>query len=144
MAKSDIMSSSIQELMMHENLADLLGTTIKFSEEKASRFYQRLKAYVDSGNRRRNPKEVLKTPADRKATSHARPDQGNARMFWPLIRVVRLYIKAPVLSTGVVLVDLPGVQDSNVARANVASKYVEKCSAIWIVAPITRAVDDKI
>jgi hypothetical protein len=63
---------------------------------------------------------------------------------WPLIRAVRLYVKAPVLSTGAVIVDLPGMQDSNVARANVASKYLEKCSAIWIVAPITRAVDDQL
>ena len=37
----------------------------------------------------------------------------------------------------------PGVQDSNAARARVAEDYKKSCSSIWIVAPITRAVDDK-
>lgn len=37
----------------------------------------------------------------------------------------------------------PGVQDSNAARVAVADKYMRDCNALWIVAPITRAVDDK-
>ncbi|TQN71730.1 Nuclear GTPase SLIP-GC [Colletotrichum shisoi] len=44
---------------------------------------------------------------------------------------------------GVVLVDLPGGRDSNATRAAVAAKYVKECSRLWVVAPITRAVDDK-
>jgi hypothetical protein len=35
------------------------------------------------------------------------------------------------------------VQDSNAARAAVAANYMKQCSGLWIVAPITRAVDDK-
>lgn len=31
--------------------------------------------------------------------------------YWPLIRVVRIYCKSPVLGTGAVLVDLPGLQN---------------------------------
>lgn len=41
------------------------------------------------------------------------------------------------------LVDLPGVHDSNAARAAVAQGYMKQCTGLWIVAPITRAVDDK-
>ena len=41
------------------------------------------------------------------------------------------------------LVDLPGVRDANAARGAVAEKYMKKCNAIWIVASITRAVDDR-
>ncbi|KAJ3579022.1 hypothetical protein NPX13_g1542 [Xylaria arbuscula] len=63
--------------------------------------------------------------------------------LWPLIKVVRVYTKADVLSTGAVIVDLPGVKDSNAARAAVAGKYIKKCNAIWIVSSITRAVDDQ-
>jgi len=37
----------------------------------------------------------------------------------------------------------PGVQDSNAARSAVAGKYMEKCTGLWVVAPITRAVDDR-
>ena len=47
-----------------------------------------------------------------------------------------------VLSTGAVLVDLPGVRDSNAARAKVAERYLQNCNQIAIVAPIKRAVDD--
>lgn len=63
--------------------------------------------------------------------------------FWPLIKVVKIYAKASALSTGAVIVDLPGVHDSNAARAAVAQGYMKQCTGLWIVAPITRAVDDK-
>ncbi|KAL8314854.1 hypothetical protein RB593_008447 [Gaeumannomyces tritici] len=56
---------------------------------------------------------------------------------------VRIFTKASALETGTVLVDLPGVQDSNAARAAVAERYMKECSALFILAPITRAVDDK-
>lgn len=61
---------------------------------------------------------------------------------WPLIRKVTLFGPWAVLSTGACLVDLPGVQDANAARAQVAQTYLQKCDQIWIVAPIKRAVDD--
>jgi predicted nucleic acid-binding Zn-ribbon protein len=38
----------------------------------------------------------------------------------------------------------PGVQDSNAARSAVASSYIKECSGLWVVAPITRAADDKV
>jgi hypothetical protein len=41
-----------------------------------------------------------------------------------------------------VLVDLPGVADANTARGSIARKHMERCSAIWIVADINRAVDN--
>lgn len=41
------------------------------------------------------------------------------------------------------IVDLPGVQDSNAARAAVAQNYIKNCTGLWIVSPISRAVDDK-
>jgi hypothetical protein len=78
--------------------------------------------------------------------------------FWPLIKVVRLYTKSDCLSTGAVIVDLPGVHDSNAARAAVAAGYMKQCTGellsfiihgnadflgLFIVAPINRAVDDK-
>jgi hypothetical protein len=64
--------------------------------------------------------------------------------WWPLIRVVRIYTKADALSTGAVIVDLPGVHDSNAARAAVAAgkqdlllaTYLGKlgrCPCFWLV-----------
>jgi hypothetical protein len=86
----------------------------------------------------------------------------NAPALWPLIRQVRVRCPSAALSTGAVLVDLPGVADANAARNNIAKSYMKKvkliassvevgiegcyfiqCDCIWILAPITRAVDDK-
>ena len=63
--------------------------------------------------------------------------------MWPLIKVVSIYVKAAALETGAVIVDLPGVHDSNAARAAVAENFMKQCTGLWIVAPINRAVDDK-
>lgn len=63
-------------------------------------------------------------------------------MHQPLIRKVVLHGPWNVLATGACLVDLPGVRDSNAARARVAQTYLQNCDAIWVVAPIKRAVDD--
>jgi hypothetical protein len=35
------------------------------------------------------------------------------------------------------------VHDSNAARSAIANNYMKMCTGLWIVAPITRAVDDK-
>jgi hypothetical protein len=71
-----------------------------------------------------------------------RMGDGSQPQSWPLIRKVVLRGPWPVLRSGACLVDLPGVKDSNAARANVAATYLRNCSCIWIVAPIKRAVDD--
>ena len=71
-----------------------------------------------------------------------RTGNGHEPQMWPLIRKVVCTGPWPVLSTGACLVDLPGVKDSNAARANVAATYLQNCSCIWVVAPIKRAVDD--
>lgn len=59
-------------------------------------------------------------------TKKAKKDKAEPKQmeFWPLIKVVRIYTKADALSTGAIVVDLPGVHDSNAARAAVAAGYV--------------------
>ncbi|PGH10392.1 hypothetical protein GX51_00150 [Blastomyces parvus] len=143
----NIRSSSVEELMKHNNVSNLLGRIVEFSEDNSTKFLSKLRTYVDSKPRGRRKttegngscaQDILRTPA-------ALPcGLSNTKMeYWPLIRVVRLYVKAPVLANGAVIVDLPGLQDSNAARAAIAGRYIEQCSSIWIVSPITRAVDDK-
>lgn len=67
---------------------------------------------------------------------------GDQPQTWPLINKVELRGPWHVLSTGACLVDLPGVRDSNAARAKVAERYLQNCNQIAIVASIKRAVDD--
>lgn len=61
---------------------------------------------------------------------------------WPLVSVVRLYVASDILRGGLVLVDVPGVLDSNTSRAMRAKKYIQECSAVCIVAPAIRAGSD--
>ncbi|KAJ4989063.1 tat pathway signal sequence [Stagonosporopsis vannaccii] len=118
--------------LMSDRALNVLGTTKKIDSPSAQRFYQELQKYVDS-------KEKVA-----KKDKGGKSDKSTFDLeYWPLIKVVRIYTKAPALSTGAVIVDLPGVHDSNAARAAVAQGYIQQCTGLWIVAPITRAVDDK-
>ncbi|KIW12407.1 hypothetical protein PV08_09684 [Exophiala spinifera] len=132
LTKEEMANVPIDRLMAHDNVK-CLGTTRKVENYDASDFYKSLQAYVDSkeksGARKDNGEKEKRKPREME--------------FWPLIRVVRLYVKAAALATGAVIVDLPGVHDSNQARAAVAQGYMKQCTGLWIVAPITRAVDDK-
>lgn len=62
---------------------------------------------------------------------------------WPLVRVCSLYHNWHVLKHGIVLVDLPGLQDANYVRGRVAEEYLEKCHAIYVVADSVHGVDDE-
>jgi hypothetical protein len=91
--------------------------------------------YIDSKDQKRGNKK------DKDAKKKDKDKDAGA--LWPLIRQVNVRCSAAALSTGAVLVDLPGVADANAARNNIAKNYMKKCDCVWILAPITRAVDDK-
>lgn len=116
-----ILNATPQGLANEPFVRRVLGTVKSLQAKSTSSIYQQLQTYVDS-----KEKYTEKTVE-----------------FWPLIKVVRIFTKASALATGACIVDLPGVQDSNAARAVVAANYMKACSGLWIVAPITRAVDDK-
>ncbi|KAI1806680.1 Dynamin family-domain-containing protein [Daldinia bambusicola] len=126
--KEMIAEGTPKEFANEPAVRGVLGSTKILKESSAKSLYSRLQHYVDS-------KE--------KITGHENKKRNAPMEYWPLIKVVRIYTKAKALSTGAVVVDLPGVQDSNAARAAVAEKYMKSCTGLWIVAPITRAVDDK-
>ena len=129
LTKEDMTNATIEKLMQHGNV-NCLGTERSLENDDSLVFYRKLQYYVDS-----KEKSTAKDKFDKEKTREME--------FWPLIKVVRLYVKAPALATGAVIVDLPGVHDSNQARAAVAQNYMKACTGLWIVAPITRAVDDK-
>lgn len=116
----DIENYTVAQLVNHEHIRGVLGEVKEFAHDDPDAFHHQLQGYVDS--KEKTTREMA---------------------YWPLIRVVRVYVKAPILQTGLVIADLPGVQDSNPARAKVAIKYLQECSRIWVVAPIVRAVDNK-
>ncbi|OJJ70533.1 hypothetical protein ASPBRDRAFT_56321 [Aspergillus brasiliensis CBS 101740] len=142
----DILNASVADLMANGRVTDLLGTTLNFEGDDPKPFSTRLKSYIDSKGKRGRPKKSAKSQDTAEHQDSASDtDAANQGIgLWPLVRVVRIYTKAPALATGAVLVDLPGIFDSNAARVAVAEDYMRHCSAHWIVAPINRAVDDKV
>ncbi|KAJ0114119.1 hypothetical protein J7T55_007953 [Diaporthe amygdali] len=66
----------------------------------------------------------------------------SAPATWPYIRKIRVYLKAHILSKGLVLVDLPGLRDLNSARRNITERYILKCHEIFAVCNIGRATTD--
>ncbi|KAF1980770.1 hypothetical protein K402DRAFT_343737 [Aulographum hederae CBS 113979] len=131
--RETIATSTIESFMQEKEVKQVLGKIRRVNEELPNIFYKQLQHYVDSKEKTAAEKEKLKR--EKKSVREME--------FWPLIKVVRIFCKSAALSTGAVIVDLPGVQDSNTARASVAQGYMKQCTGLWIVAPITRAVDDK-
>ncbi|KAI4596485.1 hypothetical protein KJ359_005239 [Pestalotiopsis sp. 9143b] len=125
--KESLMRTSVDILVDAPQVQAVLGKTEHVAGADSESFCEKMRQFIDS-----NDKENLRNTGQKKPFE-----------YWPLIKVVRIYVKADVLSTGAIIVDLPGVRDSNAARAAVAEKYIETCQSVWIVAPITRAGDDK-
>lgn len=87
----DMISESTPASLVNEYaVRNVLGSTKKLKETTCPALFRGLQHYVDSKEK----------------------TQGGGHMeFWPLIKVVRIFCKSPALSTGAVIVDLPGVQD---------------------------------
>ncbi|KAG1806924.1 uncharacterized protein HD556DRAFT_1325273 [Suillus plorans] len=138
-----------QMLAYNTNIVHILGTTRKISADNSSSFAQQIARYVDSstGQKRRGKKNKTrkgkKTSASDNLVISAQEKEDHDTALWPLIRQVNIQCNAWALSAGAILVDLPGVADVNPARNRIAKDYMKKCNCIWILAPITRAVDDK-
>lgn len=129
--KEMLAECTVADLMRERSVLSVLGTTKNIAKSSAEPFFLELKRWVDSKEKATGKKKDKEKPA---------PVQME---YWPLIKVVKIQTKSPALSTGAVIVDLPGVHDSNAARAAVAQGYLKQCTGLWIVAPINRAVDDK-
>lgn len=135
-------------LIFHIDIARALGTTKKISAENSIAFAQEIEEYIDSTDEKRGDKKDKKDKDKNKTTEDKDEDKAmenkdDGPTLWPLIRQVNIRCGAKGLSTGAILVDLPGVTDANAARNSIAKDYMKKCNYIWILAPITRAVDDK-
>ena len=107
------------------DIPKLLGTTIHIEAETSAELAQMMAPYIVSQEQDHGPE--VHSPIT----------------YWPLIRQIKVRCPARALSTGTVLVDLPGVADANAARASIAGEYMQKCDHFWIAAPVTRAVNDK-
>lgn len=132
--KTNIRETTVEELLQTPEVNDYLGTELEYTADKTEELYTKLNQYIDS--KEKLGPEILE------------PDLGtlvseDSMEHWPLIRKVCIQGKNDVLQSGCVLVDLPGIADSNTARAAVSKNYIKNCAALWVVAPIIRAPDEK-
>ncbi|RAL64886.1 hypothetical protein DID88_001481 [Monilinia fructigena] len=70
-------------------------------------------------------------------------DSGVSQSLWPLVKVVRIFTKAPILKAGIVFVDLPGVHDTSAARNAIARNHLKNLNISCVVSPSVRAGSDK-
>lgn len=103
----------------------LLGTTVHLEARDSKEFEKLREPYMQSSTQMRNS-SLSATPA-----------------LWPLVSCFKVYCNAAALSTGAVLVDLPGTNDSNAARSAVADGYMKIANCVWILAIAERAISEK-
>ncbi|RXW25223.1 hypothetical protein EST38_g555 [Candolleomyces aberdarensis] len=160
-AIEQILQMDVQQILnLDRNIAGILGTTKKIVAKDSKTFGKEIAKYIDSKDQKRGdkkdktskdkPKEKTLMDKVREAAGQSvaaknakKSSKDDEPALWPLIRQVNVRCPAKALSTGAILVDLPGVADANAARNNIAKDYMKKANCIWILAPITRAVDDK-
>ena len=119
----NIVAMKPEELMEANDLSAILGQKRNIYGATAGEFCKSVSCYIDSSN--------IGTSNERFA-------------YWPFVRLVKIYVKSRVLEHGLVLVDLPGLGDSNAGRAHVAESYIKNLRFIWVVADIVRAINDKV
>jgi GTP-binding protein EngB required for normal cell division len=119
---TELLGMSAEQLLEERHLSTFLDKERYIKEATAKKFYKAIKVYIDSSN-----KGSTTQPA-----------------YWPLVRCVKIFPKAHLLENGLVLVDLPGLGDSNAGRAKIAERYMNNLDHAWIVADIIRAVDDQV
>ncbi|KAF3769892.1 hypothetical protein M406DRAFT_249014 [Cryphonectria parasitica EP155] len=128
MSHVDLMKSTPELLMKCKGALKVLDTTKKIACTTAKELSSLLEKYLVS--------------AEKEVGCEPKGDETSIEI-WPLIKIVRIYCHAPMLSTGLTIIDLPGIEDSNTARCSVAEDYLSEANGIFVVAPIQRAVDNK-
>lgn len=62
--------------------------------------------------------------------------------LWPLVQRVCIGVRGSRVLEKLTIIDLPGISDTNETRVNLTKEYVKSCNYVWIVAHISRVVDD--
>lgn len=81
----------------------------------------------------------LREAVDPLISAKTNPDQP---ALWPLVKQVCIGVRGSRVLDGITIIDLPGISDTNELRVNHCKEYVKSCDYIWIVAPISRVIDD--
>jgi hypothetical protein len=116
--RSKLESTSIDYLLESPEVCNVLGSTRTIEKRTRAQLSDAIRPCIDSG--------------DNSDSSH-----------WPIVKLVRIFIKSSILEPGIILVDLPGNSDSNSARSVIAEKYSKDLAVTVVVANITRGISEK-
>lgn len=95
---------SLDELKEPAEITELIGKgALEFEDSSLKKFKSELSKYLSSNHN-----------------------------FWPIVKTVQISGPFDGLTGGISLVDLPGINDPNVARERVTRNYLKKCRYIWI------------
>jgi GTPase Era involved in 16S rRNA processing len=120
----DIDDTSAEKLLNEEYVQKMLDSKEEVQASSELQFAQDIKKYIESSK----PKD----------------GENDAISLWPLVKVVRIYVKADILKCGIILVDLPGSHDTSAARVAVADNYRKNLTASVVCAPAVRAGSDRV
>ncbi|KAF5862014.1 hypothetical protein ETB97_012252 [Aspergillus alliaceus] len=72
------------------------------------------------------------------------PHDATEIAVWPFIKLIKVYLRSPVLRTGLILTDLPGFRDLNFARIRATERYLRhSCDEVFVVTTISRCISDQ-
>jgi Dynamin family len=125
----DIETANLETLRNEPRVFARLGTKERIFSNNLDEFSKLIRPYVEG------------THDD--VGSSQQGSLGTSPQFWPLIKLVKIFVRSDALQGGLVLVDLPGSMDSNMARAAVAQKYKRECCHLLIVSDVVRVATDK-
>ena len=60
-----------------------------------------------------------------------------------LTKVIRVFLDAQTLKAGIILADLPGLHDVNLARVSSTKQYLPRCDHVFVVTTISRTISDQ-
>ncbi|KAJ7179183.1 hypothetical protein C8R46DRAFT_1072781 [Mycena filopes] len=136
-------------------IARILGATKKIVARDSKTFTAEIAKYIDSKEKKRSKdkkKDKKKKnddeddeqgDKDKKKDNDKKKDKkskDDGPALWPLIRGVNVRCSAPALATG----RLYSLDLFTVTADSIAKTYLKKANCVWVLAPIQRAVDDKI
>jgi hypothetical protein len=116
----DLKNTSASKLLEDTDVLNILSTTRIINRHEQGKFSRLLTRYINS----------------KQSDNHRLP-------LWPLVKLVRIFVKCDFLATGLTLVDLPGSGDVNAARSAAADKYEQTLSINCIVTEMKRGANDQ-
>ncbi|RDI82826.1 hypothetical protein Vi05172_g7111 [Venturia inaequalis] len=83
---------------------------------------------------------IWRTTATSPTDYQAFMQQLHSSGLWIFTNIIRVYRDAQILKKGIVLVDVPGLRDTNSAKVKMTEDYVFKSQFLFVVVPIGRSI----